>query len=88
MKTLRTGRAAKQDAVFTYTPAHDALPKALTPAEELLLRRIEAPTSIASLTRQNPPEANHAIDFRLCGRLDPRKGSSPWSFPEYSTSIE
>jgi hypothetical protein len=42
MKTLRTGRAAKQDAVFTYTPAHDASPKALTPAEELLLRRIEA----------------------------------------------
>jgi hypothetical protein len=42
MKTLRTGRAAKQDAVFTYTPPHDASPKALTPAEELLLRRIEA----------------------------------------------
>jgi hypothetical protein len=40
MKNLRTGRAAKQDAVFTYTPPHDAS-KALTPAEELLLRRIE-----------------------------------------------
>jgi hypothetical protein len=42
MKNVRTGRAAKQDVVFTYTPPHDASPKALTPAEEPPLRRIEA----------------------------------------------
>jgi len=42
MKQLRTGRAAKQDVVFTYTPPHDASPNPLMLAEERPLRRIEA----------------------------------------------
>jgi hypothetical protein len=54
MKKLRTGGAAKQDAVFTYTLPRDESPRTLTPAEELLLRRIEVARASGIGRRERP----------------------------------